>query len=824
MSGHNMAAPGFGQTHDPFADLSKYDDDLDALNFEDTYDGLGDNLDETDDAFNDDTFGGDDTFAAAPVGKDFDFFGATSKVTNAMEEEHALFSRQQPITKTAPPPPPSATAGGYQGYSPYPVATRAARSGYEKYQEPEPVADLQVDASIWGTAPKRPTPAAQPTPPAAASRKVMMSLEEVEAAMRVQSAPKPAAPQPVQQPPQPQFHAQQAHPQHPRQDSADLRYAQPELQQQAFQSHDVRQLSQPQTGGPHGHPITILQRPSSKHTVPTVPSPLAQQHQPQPQAQSQPSAIAPTQILQNPNRMSADAARIGHSSHRSQNSFSRQAPSLPASQLANLSEQEKSAFLDAEARRAKRNHKIHMLSRDNGLMTPHDKSFITRIQLQQLVSAIGDPADASTDAALGEDFYYQVHSSLKAANRPNPNQPLNNFAQTYLFQTGNRHGGMRRHGRGPENHVQRMEQQVQRAVEAAKNKPKNKQLVIEGSLGKISFSNAKTPKPLLNIKRTESSGDARPGSAHRSVSINDRKVALRAIEDVYSILMKMEDHERTMPPPNPSPTPEAIQEHDEWRAIAEKLNGQLWDALKIHEQIDPRQVHPFITFLSYPKGKKAIPRAFRQLSHEQRTTILTLIIVHLDQLDVVQGAQVQSGEPINLPANIRESIDLFSMAVMPQLFNLFAEAELQIVTAVLSIIIQRLNIDTVARTRIGISMLTMILSRAEIIKQGGLANEQLWQQWAATFNGFFNHLEPTLPNIFPGTVTSGEDIYVWQFLAAIGIGASPEEQQRLVLAVKDRVMDTVAMSKTLPADMAKQRLDNVNLFMRSIGLDVELLQ
>jgi DNA topoisomerase 2-associated protein PAT1 len=94
----------------------------------------------------------------------------------------------------------------------------------------------------------------------------------------------------------------------------------------------------------------------------------------------------------------------------------------------------------------------------------------------------------------------------------------------------------------------------------------------------------------------------------------------------------------------------------------------------------------------------------------------------------------------------------------------------------------------------------------------------------AVFNEFFNHLEPTLPNIFPGTVTSGEDIYVWQFLAAIGIGASPDEQQRLVLAVKDRVMDTVAMSKTLPASMAKPRLDNVNLFMRSIGLDVELLQ
>lgn len=93
-----------------------------------------------------------------------------------------------------------------------------------------------------------------------------------------------------------------------------------------------------------------------------------------------------------------------------------------------------------------------------------------------------------------------------------------------------------------------------------------------------------------------------------------------------------------------------------------------------------------------------------------------------------------------------------------------------------------------------------------------------------TYTQFFNLLEPSLPYIFPGTVTSGEDMYVWQLLAALGIGASPEQQSRLVLAVKDRVMDTVSLAKTLPQDMAAQRLQNVNLFMRSIGLDVELLQ
>jgi DNA topoisomerase 2-associated protein PAT1 len=81
-----------------------------------------------------------------------------------------------------------------------------------------------------------------------------------------------------------------------------------------------------------------------------------------------------------------------------------------------------------------------------------------------------------------------------------------------------------------------------------------------------------------------------------------------------------------------------------------------------------------------------------------------------------------------------------------------------------------------------------------------------------------------LPYIFPGSVNTGEDVYVWQLLAAMGVNASHDQQRRLVLAVKDRVLDTVTLSKTLPPTMAAERLGSVNLFMRSIGLDVELLQ
>ncbi|KAK4126379.1 hypothetical protein N657DRAFT_592747 [Parathielavia appendiculata] len=848
-TGHNPAATGFSQAHNPFAGLSKREDEGDALEFEETYDGLGDQLEETGDAFNDDTFGDTAALDAGPVGKDFDFFGSTAKVANAIEEEHVRFTRQQPAAKvpqqvtqfaSQAAPLPSALGPSSYGHVPQSAPHKPARTGYEKYSS-EPVAELQVDAALWGVAPKKqPQPAAAASPavtsvPTQPTRKVL-SLEEVEAQMRAQAkkaaqqatpspAPQPAAIPPVSQPQVPlPMHYDQAYqfPQH--------------FQHQTPQQFDQTRKDQGHAQG-HGQPVAILQRPHDKQAPsPQPPTQPAAHHRQQPS-----SSMPPTQILQNPNRLSGDATRLAmrqhptqvmpatyptHPIHRQQGSFSRQPQIIThPSQLAQLSEEEKAAYLEQEAKRAKRNHKIFLMSRDNGLMTPQDKSFVTRIQLQQLVAAAGNPNEHGTDESLTEDFYYQVHSQIQGGQRQHPNQPLNNFAQTYLFQTGSRQGGMRRHHRGPENHMQRMEQQVQRAVEAAKNKPKNKQLVIEGSLGKISFSNAKTPKPLLNIKRTESSGEAhRPASAHKHIpSGGDRKSDLRSIERIYTTLMEMEDHDRSMPaPPANEAGPEVIQRFVSWNSEAQILNSRLWESLRIHDHPENGLVHPFIALLSYSKGMKAMPRISRHLSHEQRTTILTLIVVNLDNLEVVRNAQV-TPDATQLNAVMRENVELFVVAVMSTLFNVLNELDLDLVAGILGLVCTR-NVDIIAKSRIGASMLTMILSRAEIIKHGGGGSEQSWRSWDATYTQFFDLLEHTLPHMFPGPVTAGDDFYVWQLLAALGIGASPDQQQRLVLAVKDRVMDTVALSKTLPQDLAAQRLQNVNLFMRSIGLDVELLQ
>jgi DNA topoisomerase 2-associated protein PAT1 len=119
------------------------------LDFEDTYDGLGDQLDETDDVYNDDTFGADaGPVAKKPVGKDFDFFGQTAQVSDAFNEEQMRFSRQAPLSRVTP------TTSTFSQPLPKP-----ARTGYERYKEPDYIPDMQVDANLWGVAPKRPVQA-----------------------------------------------------------------------------------------------------------------------------------------------------------------------------------------------------------------------------------------------------------------------------------------------------------------------------------------------------------------------------------------------------------------------------------------------------------------------------------------------------------------------------------------------------------------------------------------------------------------------------------------------------------------------------------------
>lgn len=481
---------------------------------------------------------------------------------------------------------------------------------------------------------------------------------------------------------------------------------------------------------------------------------------------------------------------------------------MSAQQLHTMSEADRLRYLEEESKRLKRNHKIALLARYNGLMTPQDKNFIQRIQLQQLVS-INNAEDN-----VNEDFYYIVHSAIRA--RSNPQQPLSQFAQTYLF----RHGG--RGNRRQDNHLQRMEQQVARAVAAAKARPKASQLVLEGSLGKISFSNVKTPRPMLNIKKSESGVDL---GKKAKPSLADRKSLLRAIENVYDALLELEIHERDQSklpalPPGQPPT----EMHLEWSNKRDQLANKLYSETKIHQPIDPSShyTHPFIAILSFSKMKRAMPRIFRHLDQEQRLTVLTMIAVHLDILDVVKNG-IYRPEETQLPSAHREEIEVFANHVLPPLLGYMYEVNYEIVCGLLKLMLDRVDLQPVGMTKIGLQFLTMFLSRAEILKQSGHLDDHALYEWQGVYDRLFNTLNGHWNNCFPPNGNFSDDQYVWQFLASMAVGANMLQQQTLVSAVKDRVMENVQASKILPPEIGVQKRENVNLFMHAMGLDVDLL-
>ncbi|EFW15505.1 topisomerase II associated protein [Coccidioides posadasii str. Silveira] len=763
---------GIFEAPDPFSEVARatahgFNDGDDAIDFEDTYDGLGDRLDDAQDAFNEDTFGEAAGNEDKPVGKDFDFFGQTAQMTNILGEEQVLYNLKHQNEQPQPSVSPDA-------------APKPKRTGYEPYQDPGYIPEIQAKSSVWGTGITQKVKTEQPKP--AAPSKKMMSLEEVEAQMRAQSQRPQHATEATAPPPSQQFPATI-----PQGALSNLRFP-----EQPFPQPDTF----PQLQQKDFPPLNQHQQ---------YPPPQGFQRQP-------PRPFPEQKPRQNIDTLGYKFKVIIHTPrHRQlQGRSYLQSPNAPT--VAQLSETSQ-ALLAEDAKRAKRIIKF-TFSRKEWLDDPADKTLITRIQLQQLVSGTGKYGERQIPISLlSEDFYYQVYSPNSRVRPDSTQDSLSVILPRPIFSKPVAAPGAIWAEAGI------------RPLTITCNACSSK---FSRAFRKNFIQQCQTPKTLLNIKRPDSADGHKPANvkkgAQTGLSPSDRKSILNNIENAYDTLMRMEDHERKMPPPPDAEDAEAVQKHLEWRQKMDALNRKLWTDMKVHEPIFPGSTttHPFIAFLSYPKGKKAIPRIFRHIDQEQRVTILTMIIVHLDSLDVVQRAQLQPGET-QPPGPVREEIDLFSQAVMPSLLGYVTEAPLKFIIGLVGLVIFRTNVQAVSKTRIGLGILTMLLSRAELVKEAGAVDDEEWKQWTDLYNQLFDRLEPILGSIFPGTINSGDDMYVWQFLAAVGIGASPEQQQRLVIAVKDRVMETVAQSKTLPADMASQRLGNVNLFMRALGLDVELL-
>ncbi|GAA5914092.1 hypothetical protein JCM6882_001845 [Rhodosporidiobolus microsporus] len=322
-----------------------------------------------------------------------------------------------------------------------------------------------------------------------------------------------------------------------------------------------------------------------------------------------------------------------------------------------------------------------------------------------------------------------------------------------------------------------------------------------------------------------------------------------------------------------------------------ELTERLWGEMRVMEPLDGCTPHPFVSILALTKGKRILPRAIRHLSPEQTLTLLTLIVATFDTLDVVvdspkldqlptaTATAANSTSTATQRKQVADKTEALLAALVPPVMAVVGQAPLRMVTGMLGLLMDRNDVNKVVRSKPGLAFLTILLSRAEGIKQAHLAaGDQApdgadadLSQWHRTFTHLFAVLSTPSPStsgysapllaLFPSTrlvaslpfgflasssslstaslgalnlrpEADGDDEPVWRFLAAVAVCADPEQQQQLVMGVRDKVVENVKGARAVEggkvkgvgAEVAGAKLRNVNLLLHALSLDASMIE
>lgn len=494
--------------------------------------------------------------------------------------------------------------------------------------------------------------------------------------------------------------------------------------------------------------------------------------------------------------------------HQHQNHHQRQ--QQLQQQLESMSPEERESFLI-------RQQKVHKITRCSGFMTPKDKDFVTRFQLSQIV----------TDDPYNEDFYCQVYKVLNSSTGENN---MNSLAQKYLEQSGHRLGGRSKRA---DIALQRMQQQVSKAVSVAKERGESTGILAkEGALGKVSFGSGKQPRRQLIIHSQDSEngndlGSAAPKSAADVVlpkeytfSKSSRAFQLSIIEKIYNQVLKLESLERENQPFE---------------------TAELWNSLHLNDVIKTSTnevVNPFISILSFDKMMKLFGRMFHFLTAEQKIELLSQLFLNLQNIDVIRKGSYKNYENSNYetPDDIIKKIDLFQMTILKCLVLYLSEANFSYVLTWLNTLVSSKSILFLTTTKIGLSLITVLISRLELVKQefSKSLNAQELSQWQYVYDQMFQCLEGRLTSCFPPYIShdenrkvtnkesKGDDSYVWQFLASLSLAGQLNHQRIIIDEIRNEIFGIMAVAKELKnngdIESATRYLGNLNLFLNVMGL------
>ncbi|KAK0446633.1 topoisomerase II-associated protein PAT1 [Armillaria borealis] len=523
-----------------------------------------------------------------------------------------------------------------------------------------------------------------------------------------------------------------------------------------------------------------------------------------------------------------------------------------------------------EEKRRRRAAKIAHMSRYNDLMTQSDKDFITRIQVSQLVTQ--DP--------YADDFYAQAYGAIMRSRMGihSQDERVLKFGSSGGIGLGIApKGGHRR-----QSAMQKMEQQVERIVSNARRREEEKGLhslhSLQGALGKTSGRSYKAaPRQLLQVDSSSASSSPTLSHAHAHISKQDsidaknkgkeqaaaeaaklgrealgdaadtssdlirkepltRREILTCLEDLHDLVLKAEQLKQE------EPLPEETQFSAEWEYEYSGVVDQMWNQLKVMVPIATSDPHPFISLLSVAKGKRVLSRLARHFDNQQMLTMLTLLIACFNQLDVFRQAPLlDTLEDTPERVEVERQTNAFLSNVLHSIISVVSNGSLRLVTGLLGLLLDRNNVSEVAQTQPGLSLLTLFLTRVQVIKEGAtvLENElptvEDANQWQLMFDHMFEQLTPDFPLLFPSSrivargfhlnqATIAVDIIdrpVWQFLAALALHALPEQQPILVHSLREKVLENVVSAKkgwVSDEQERRAKLHNVDLFLSALGL------
>ncbi|KAJ3731787.1 topoisomerase II-associated protein PAT1 [Lentinula guzmanii] len=523
-----------------------------------------------------------------------------------------------------------------------------------------------------------------------------------------------------------------------------------------------------------------------------------------------------------------------------------------------------------EEKRRRKAAKIAHMSRYNDLMTQSDKDFITRIQVSQLVSQ--DP--------YADDFYAQVYGAIVRSRMglsAEDERVLKFGASGGVALGAPTKGGNRR-----PNAMQRMQQQVERIVSNARKREEEKGLhslhSLQGALGKTSGRSYKAaPRQLLQVDSSsapsssptlshaqphahiskadsisKSPSDAAANAARmgretlsngnngeelvRMEPLTQREI-LVTLENMYDLVLSVEQLRRDQPHPD-----EGEEVSEQWSKDFDDLVNKMWTLLKVMLPLATSTPHPFISLLSSAKGKKILPRVTRHFDQQRMNTLLTLLIACFSQLDVIShAALLDTLEDTPERADVERQTQAFLSSVLQSILPIIVKGSLRLVCGLVGLLMHGQDIIAISKSRPGLALLTLFLTRVEVIKQGEvdeIPTQEDFAQWQLMFDHLFQLLTPEFPLLFPSTRMAVHlprdqphinipgidslDQPVWQFLAALALQASSTQHQVLVSSLREKVLDNVLSAKkgwVVDEEERTTKLANVDLFLHALGLD-----